>query len=229
MKIGEKIRSLRIARGWKIIDLANAIGSDVGNVSRLERGKQGYSEATINKIATALGVSVSDLFQGNNNSDTVNKNSAINDIPKGLQLYRIDILDVSASAGHGSIAGSDVIDIVHSIEYASDQAKIMFGSRPESVVKVINVRGDSMSGTLEPGDLIFVDISVRHFDGDGIYVFAFDGKIHVKRLQTVPDKILVLSDNHAYREWFIDKDNEDRFFIHGKVLISQTQAYRRHG
>jgi hypothetical protein len=43
--------------------------------------------------------------------------------------------------------------------------------------------------------LIFVDISINEFDGDGIYVFGFDDKIYVKRLQMIPDKILVISDN----------------------------------
>lgn len=40
-----------------------------------------------------------------------------------------------------------------------------------------------MSGTIEPGDLLFVDISVQHFDGDGIYAFIYDDTSHVKRLQ----------------------------------------------
>uniref|UniRef100_UPI003075AF9D S24 family peptidase n=3 Tax=Proteus TaxID=583 RepID=UPI003075AF9D len=77
----------------------------------------------------------------------------------------------------------------------TEQARLLFGSRPANSVKVINVRGDSMSGTIEPGDLIFVDISIDYIDGDGIYVFSFDGNIHVKRLQIVPDEVIVLSDN----------------------------------
>jgi phage repressor protein C with HTH and peptisase S24 domain len=94
---------------------------------------------------------------------------------------------------------------------------------------VINVRGDSMADTIEPGDLIFVDISINEFDGDGIYVFGFDDKIYVKRLQMIPDKILVISDNPKYREWSVDKSNEDRFYVFGKVMISQSQSVKRHG
>ncbi|WP_142887387.1 S24 family peptidase, partial [Klebsiella pneumoniae] len=67
------------------------------------------------------------------------------------------------------------------------------------------------------------------FDGDGIYVFGFDGKVYVKRLQMIPDQLLVISDNPRYREWNITKENEHRFYIYGKVLISQSQSFKRHG
>lgn len=64
-------------------------------------------------------------------------------------------------------------------------------------IRIINVRGDSMSGTIEPGDLLFVDITVKSFDGDGIYAFLYDDTAHVKRLQMMKDKLLVISDNKA--------------------------------
>ena len=143
-------------------------------------------------------------------------------------MFRVEILDVSASAGCGFIQGSDVIDVIRSIEYNNERALSMFGGRAAEQVKVINVRGDSMAETIEPGDLIFVDVSVHEFDGDGIYVFGFDDKIYVKRLQMIPDQLLVISDNPKYREWAVDKSNEHRFYVFGKVMISQSQSYKRH-
>ena len=71
-------------------------------------------------------------------------------------VFRIEMLDVSASAGNGLIQGGDVIDVIHAIEYRTDNAVSMFGGRPANHIKVINVRGDSMCPTIEPGDLIFV-------------------------------------------------------------------------
>lgn len=126
------------------------------------------------------------------------------------------------------IQGSDVIDVIRSIEYNNERALSMFGGRAAEQVKVINVRGDSMAETIEPGDLIFVDISIHEFDGDGIYVFGFDDKIYVKRLQMIPDQLLVISDNPKYREWSVDKSNEHRFYVYGKVMISQSQSFKRH-
>lgn len=231
MNIGNRVRSLRLAKNLKIAELADAVGVDAANISRLETGKQKqFTEQSLTRIAQALGVKVIDLFTSGEIDNTVYKNS--NDAlasTEGKDVFRVEVLDVSASAGSGHIQGSDIIDVIHAIEYSNDQALTMFGGRSSSVVKVINVRGDSMSPTIEPGDLLFVDVSINEFDGDGIYTFGFDGKIYVKRLQMIPDQLLVISDNPKYREWSINKENEYRFYIYGKVLISQSQSFKRHG
>ena len=38
---------------------------------------------------------------------------------------------------------------------------------------MITVNGDSMQGTIEVGDQIFIDTHVNYFDGDCIYVFVY--------------------------------------------------------
>lgn len=231
MNIGNRIRELRLARGMKISDLADAVGIDGANVSRVETGKQkSFTEQSLSKYANALGVDVAELFTPSINETTVYKSSENNPVyGEDDPVFRVEMLDVSASAGMGFIQGSDVIDVIRSIEYNSERAVALFGGRTPDTVKVINVRGDSMADTIEPGDLIFVDVSINEFDGDGIYVFGFDEKIYVKRLQMIPDKILVISDNPKYREWSVDQSNEDRFYVFGKVMLSQSQAMKRHG
>lgn len=143
-------------------------------------------------------------------------------------MYRVDVLDVSASAGNGASSG-DVVEVIRSIEYEPEYARTMFGNRPQGSVMLINVRGDSMTGTIEPGDLIFVDIKTRHFDGDGIYVFNFNGDTFVKRLQKVKFELKVISDNKAYETWSVTPDEMDMLHISGKVLVSQSQQIKRHG
>jgi phage repressor protein C with HTH and peptisase S24 domain len=91
------------------------------------------------------------------------------------------LLDVQVSAGPGVYLSSEFIETVQAIEFTEEYARSMFGSRPASSIKVITVRGDSMEGTIDPGDYIFVDTSVNHFEGDGIYVFVFGKTIHIKR------------------------------------------------
>ncbi|EBC7336683.1 XRE family transcriptional regulator [Salmonella enterica] len=230
MNIGKRVRQLRTAKNMKLIDLAEALGVDAANISRLETGKQKqFTEQSLVKLADILGVEVAELFTSEAAINTVCNYSLMRkDSAKMKDLFRIEMLDVSASAGSGLIQGGDVIDVIHAIEYSQDKASGMFGGRPASQIKVINVRGDSMTPTIEPGDLIFVDIGINKFDGDGIYVFGFDDKIYVKRLQMIPDQLLVISDNSNYREWYITKDNEYRFVVFGKVLISQSQSLKRH-
>ncbi|MCL2891635.1 LexA family transcriptional regulator [Brenneria tiliae] len=143
--------------------------------------------------------------------------------------YRVEILDISASAGSGQIVSSDFVETVRAIEYSQRQGRTLFGGKPDSVIKVITVNGDSMSDTIEPGDQIFVDISVHTFEGDGIYVFTYGATLHVKRLQMLKDRLLVLSDNQKYQPWSVDKQDEAQFHIMAKVLLRQSIDYKRLG
>lgn len=225
MKIGPRIRELRKAAKMTILELATAIGSDVGNISRLETGKQGFTESTITKIADALGVEVADLFTDKDVEEGETKRHS-----KWKDSYIIECLDISVSAGPGSINNQEFVEVIRSIEYTPEEARRLFGNRPASVVKMINVRGDSMSGTIEPGDLIFVDVSVNNFDGDGIYAFLYDDTAHVKRLQKMKSQLFVLSDSDRYRTWDpIEREEMNRVLIYGKVIGSVPQTYRRHG
>lgn len=229
MKIGERIRQIRTARKMTLQQLADVIDSDVGNLSRLERGRQGFSEPMLQKVANALSIHVSELFSDEDEDDTVNKYS-VNSLANSRRdnVYRVDVLDVSASAGIGAHTG-DVVEIIRSIEYVPEYAKSMFGNRPEGSVMLINVRGDSMIGTLEPGDLIFVDTGVTFFDGDGIYVFNFNGDTFVKRLQKVKFELKVISDNKTYETWALTQEEMNMLHVQGKVLVSQSQQIRKHG
>ncbi|WP_241616806.1 XRE family transcriptional regulator [Rosenbergiella epipactidis] len=223
MKIGEKIRALRKSKGMTISELALLSDSDVGNISRLERGKQSYTEKSLTNIAAALGVKISDLFTSETITDTVNKNSDSG----GGDVYRVEVLNVSASAGHG-VQHSEFLNVIRAIDYDPEQAYSMFGRIPPNMVKLITVRGDSMQGTIDPGDLIFVDQRIQFFDGDGIYVFSFAGDIYVKRLQKVKKEILVISDNTKYKDWSIDESEGSQLLIAGKVMLSQSQQLKRH-
>ena len=76
MKIGNRVRNLRNAKKMTIAELADAVGVDAANISRLETGKQKqFSEQTLMRLAQALNISVSDLFTSDENQNTVYKNS----------------------------------------------------------------------------------------------------------------------------------------------------------
>lgn len=54
MPLGEAIRKRRKAFGLTLQELARRIDADTGNLSRIERGSQGLSEAMLRKLCTAL-------------------------------------------------------------------------------------------------------------------------------------------------------------------------------
>jgi transcriptional regulator with XRE-family HTH domain len=61
MNIGQAIREIRIAHKATLEEIAFAADTNASNLSRIERGTQGYSADTLERIAKALGVTVSDL------------------------------------------------------------------------------------------------------------------------------------------------------------------------
>lgn len=85
-----------------------------------------------------------------------------------------------------------------------------------------------MSGTFEPRDQIFVDVSIDYFDGDGIYIFVLDNDLYIKRLQKQHKKLAVISDNKKYETWYIEDGDYASLRICAKVLVSQSRAYRFH-
>jgi transcriptional regulator with XRE-family HTH domain len=63
-------------------------------------------------------------------------------------------------------------------------------------LKMITGWGQSMAPTIKDRDPLLVDITVREFTGDGIYLFSHDDMLYVKRLQKKgKDRFKMISDN----------------------------------
>jgi len=62
MALGDQIRNKRKSLCMTLQELAHAIGADAGNLSRIERGELGISEALLRKIASALDTTPADLY-----------------------------------------------------------------------------------------------------------------------------------------------------------------------
>lgn len=69
--IGAEIRKRRKALNLTLEELAFAVGTDGGNLSRAERGVQGLSDDLLNKIVNALGCSIADLYLSDNQKNPV--------------------------------------------------------------------------------------------------------------------------------------------------------------
>ena len=62
-EVGARIRAIRKSKLMTLKDLASKAGIEQPNLSRLENGQVGFSSESIRRIARALDVPVSDLFQ----------------------------------------------------------------------------------------------------------------------------------------------------------------------
>ena len=229
--LAERLNQAMELSGMSQGALAKASGVAQPTIWRLTSGNARGSTKIV-EIANALGVRTEWLSTGVGPMREDGQMPTISQPKTELaptDTFRIEALDFYVSAGPGAI-NSEFVEVLRSVEYSVEDARRMFNGRKAEQIRIINVRGDSMSGTIEPGDLLFVDISVQHFDGDGIYAFIYDDTSHVKRLQKMKDKLLVISDNQTYRPWEpIEKEEMNRILVFGKVIGSMPQTYRKHG
>lgn len=212
--LAQRLKSARNQAGLTQAELGKKIGVSQNTIQKVESGGE---TKYINQLAKALGVNVDwlEFGIGEANTATNKANGETED------LIIIDVLNVEASAGNGSLG--DLVEVVKKLHYVPEQFHTYFqGLNPENI-RVINIRGDSMYPTFNSGDMIFVDININHFDGDGVYVFNYKGDLYVKRLQNIGGCLLVISDNPTYREWKINEENYDQFYIQGKVKVHQSQ------
>lgn len=200
-------------------ELAKKIDVTQQSIYALEAGKTKKTPYIL-ELAKALKTSPEWLLTGKG-EDSLNTEGYEN-------LFTIQTLDITTIASNGVITNNETIEIIQTIEYAKNSAISIFGAIPQESIKIINFKGDSMSGTFESGDLVFIDITKNFFDGDGIYAFVFDSVLYIKRLQAQPQQYRVISDNPNYEKWSIDKNQIENIDFYGKIIFSQSQAIKKH-
>jgi len=114
------------------------------------------------------------------------------------------------SAGGGRVA-DDSIEVKVAFRREWVQRK---GSPKEMVL--IRVVGDSMSPTLEAGDLVLVNRGRNYIEPEGgVYAIALDDAIMVKRVQILVDAVRIISDNPKYPPMEVPAE---RIKVNGKVI-----------
>ena len=115
------------------------------------------------------------------------------------ELDKYDIINIpffcdgKVSAGFGEQHIEGDIDY---IPYSKSMLKARFNLAPQGILGIITAIGNSMSPTINEGDLLLFQCDGSKNEG-GIYIVRIDGDYYVKRLQKLP-KIRLLSDNSAY-------------------------------
>ena len=64
LKLGKRVRVLRLDRGWTQEELAHRSGLNRSYMSDIERGRSDVSLSTLQKIARPLGISLAELLTG---------------------------------------------------------------------------------------------------------------------------------------------------------------------
>ena len=159
MEIGKAIRTARKARGWTLEELGDRVGIDTGNLSRLERGRQGASQEMLLKICEALGLPLSSAIT----AGTMRSNIEDADVPAGA----VPVLSwVQAGQWTEVMTSFTAVD-------AEDWVACPVTHGPRTFA--LRVRGESMLDphgrhSFREGDLIYVDPDRRAENGSLVVV-----------------------------------------------------------
>ena len=136
--------------------------------------------------------------------------------PRGY--LELKFYDVEVSAGHGTLVEKE--EESSAMVFSERFIRQELGFNPNNIF-LMPVRGDSMAPTLKNQSIVMVN-RVDGFSTDGIYVFRYDNRLMVKRLQFLPNGIKVVSDNSSYEAWELGKRDIEGadFEIIGEVVWS---------
>ena len=124
--------------------------------------------------------------------------------------------DVQASAGNGAVIHDE--SVVDHLAFKRNWITRTLGLDPKSLA-LIDVAGDSMSPTINDGDLILLDTRPAHVRAEGIYVINLAGALLVKRLRMRLSGVVdVVSDNERYGTETISGEQLASLQIVGRVV-----------
>lgn len=148
----------------------------------------------------------------------VSKKSVPANIDISNMIY-IPLLDMTTSAGHGSLINDDRILTKEFISFTKTWlSKLKLTS--EKYLLGFTVKGDSMQGDINDGDIIIVNTQYTNLSTDGTFAVNIDDQMYVKILQRMPgNKVQVISKNTKYAPFIVDLST-DHFKIIGKVIWS---------
>lgn len=194
MDIGSIIRKARKARGLTLEALAHQVDSDTGNLSRIERGKQGASQELLSKILSILDLSLTGLAEepaGN-----------VGPTEQPERLYRYPVVSwVAAGAWREAIepAGFDTFELS---DYKGKGRSFW-----------LEVKGDSMTApageSIPEGMLILVDTGLEPRPGDLVVAkLADSNEATFKQFVSDAGQKYLKPLNPAYRMLSIDDNCE---------------------
>lgn len=125
--------------------------------------------------------------------------------------------DVRAAMGGGQIP-QDHPEILQDVRISPRHLREMgVEFREHYHLKIVTGWGQSMAPTIKHRDPLLVDISIREFVGDGIYMFSWEGHLYIKRLQWIGDgQLSMISDNALHPPRTIPAEET---YIQARVLL----------
>lgn len=137
--------------------------------------------------------------------------------PSRPRFIDIPVFDVELAAGNGTHIDVDRVTEFFPIS----ENRLREAHVPPDQAAVVKVRGDSMESTLQDGDIVLVDTSIKRPVSGKIFAFAFDEELRVKRFtKRLDGSWRISSDNEgnpAYQDEIVSNHNIQQLRLIGQV------------
>lgn len=227
MNIHERIRRIRTECHLTILELSKILDIPDRTISNYERGERKPSVDYLSLLAEKLDANPVWLMLERGeifiDKTVVKPEGKLPDDLTPNDFIFIPMYDLKAAAGSGSIVDNEKVK-----DFIAFTRDWLFKNvtAPLNQLIMIHTKGDSMSPTINDGDMLLVDKSDTDLKNDGIYVLRMGNSLIVKRIQHLPEnKAEIISDNHLYKPFIIDLKDESVAVI-GKVVWFGRQIER---
>lgn len=162
-EIGAKIRQLRNQRAITLDALTMRTGFSPGYLSKIERGLSSPPIATLSRIASALGVKISEFFKDYERQQNISIVSPLErkSLTRDGQVYGYHY-EALAHKRYNKLMEPFIITL-----YPKCDDRRMFVHRGEEMLFLLEgqiemIYGDQQFKILEPGTCIYIDASIPH-------------------------------------------------------------------
>ena len=187
-----------------------------------ELGQRQPNSAFLQALTKYYGINAEWLLNGFGDMYSSQNSYSASDCDFSNVIF-IPLIDLSVSAGYGTLI-EERAKTKDFIAFAKSWLTNITVTSPEHLI-LFTVKGDSMKGEFDDGDMVLINDLNNELNNDGTYVVSIDDKLYVKILQRFPgNKVQIISKNSKYKPYTIDL-NTEQFNIVGKVIWSGVRTY----
>lgn len=193
----ERLRARIRQLGMSVADVARAAGVNRSFVYDILRGRsQVPNLEKLTGIAQVVKVDLEWLLSG--------KGRVEGDDPI-TEDYKNDFVAIQYASARPSMGGGAIVEDEHGVgrdfHFRRSWIRDRLKAAP-SMMRVMGVEGDSMTPTLQGGDVVLVDMNQRRPVPPGIFVLHDGMGLVAKRLEYIPmsdpPRLRIISDNQQY-------------------------------
>jgi phage repressor protein C with HTH and peptisase S24 domain len=207
--LGERLRQERARLGLNQGELADRLSISKTSQFHYEANKRS-PDAKYFLLAEQCGLDILFIITGKRNISNIDASFVL------IKRY-----DIAAAAGLGAVIG-DVEEAIGELAFSREwlsKRKLI----PDKLA-IISVKGDSMAGRLQSGDLMLVNMAETLPRSGTAFVLRQQGELLVKYVQVMADGILrVSSENTSYPSYDIDLKKSPDVEIVGRVVCSNRE------